>query len=58
MTRVLLYAPGNWDLSIVSKFAPEDEGRTITLRQMVNNQIEHTAAHLDEIRQTRKLHRR
>ncbi|HEY1348179.1 MAG TPA: DinB family protein [Ktedonobacteraceae bacterium] len=58
MTQLLLRAPDNWDLSIVSKFATEDEGRIITLNQMVNNQIEHTAAHLDEIRLTREVHRR
>src|SRR5579859_995901 len=60
LTQLLLHAPDSWDHSIVRKFsgATEDEGRISTLSEMITIQIEHTAAHLDEIRQTRKIHHR
>src|SRR5579859_7205860 len=60
LTPLLLHAPNSWDHSIVRKFsgATEDEGRISTLSEMITIQIEHTAAHLDEIRQTRKIHHR
>ncbi len=58
LTQLLLHVPGMWDHSIVRKFASEDEGHTSTLSEMITLQIEHTTAHLDEIRQTRKVHHR
>ncbi|EFH79747.1 DinB family protein [Ktedonobacter racemifer] len=58
ITQLLLHVPNNWDHAIVSKFTTEDEGRTTTLSDMIAIQIGHTTAHLDEIRQTRKVHHR
>src|SRR5579859_4904607 len=58
ITRLLRQVPDSWDHSIVRKFATEDEGHTATLSDMITIQIEHTTAHLDEIRQTRKIHHR
>lgn len=58
ITHLLRQVPDSWDHSIVRKFATEDEGHTATLSDMITIQIEHTTAHLDEIRQTRKVHHR
>jgi hypothetical protein len=60
LTQLLLHVPDSWDHSIVRKFPgnTEDEGHTSTLSEMITIQIEHTTAHLDEIRQTRKIHHR
>jgi catechol 2,3-dioxygenase-like lactoylglutathione lyase family enzyme len=58
ITQLLLHVPNNWDHSIVRKFTSKDEGHTTTLSDMITIQIEHTTAHLDEIRQTRKIHHR
>ena len=58
ITQLLLHAPESWDHFIVRKFSgnTEDEGHRSTLSEMITIQIEHTAAHLDEIRQTRRVH--
>ncbi len=58
ITQLLQHVPGSWDHSLVRKFTTEDEGHTSTLSDMITIQIEHTTAHLDEIRQTRKIHHR
>jgi catechol 2,3-dioxygenase-like lactoylglutathione lyase family enzyme len=60
ITNVLLHTPESWNHSIVRKFSGqrEDEGHTSTLSGMITIQIEHTAVHLDEIRQTREIHHR
>jgi hypothetical protein len=58
ITQLLRSVPNSWDHSIVRKFTTEDEGHTATLSDMITIQIEHTTAHLDEIRQTRKIHHR
>lgn len=60
LTQLLLHMPNSWDHSIVRKFPghTEEEGQISTLSEMITIQIEHTTAHLDEIRQTRKRHHR
>jgi catechol 2,3-dioxygenase-like lactoylglutathione lyase family enzyme len=60
ITQLLLHVPNSWDHSILRKFAGDakDEGHTSTLNELITIQIEHTTAHLDEIRQTRKIHHR
>ena len=60
ITQLLLHVPPSWDHFIVRKFSAntEDEGHKSTLSEMITIQIEHTTAHLDEIRQTRKVHHR
>jgi catechol 2,3-dioxygenase-like lactoylglutathione lyase family enzyme len=58
ITQLLRSVPNSWDHSIVRKFTTEDEGHTATLSDIITIQIEHTTAHLDEIRQTRKIHHR
>ena len=58
LVQLLLHVPNGWDHFIVRKFAAEDEGQRSTLSTMITIQIEHTAAHLDEIRQTRTVHHR
>jgi catechol 2,3-dioxygenase-like lactoylglutathione lyase family enzyme len=60
ITQLLLHVPESWDHSIMRKFAcnTDDEGHKSTLSELITIQIEHTAAHLDEIRQTRKIHHR
>lgn len=58
ITQLLRHVPNSWDHSLVRKFTAEDEGHTATLSDMITIQIEHTTAHLDEIRQTRKIHHR
>jgi|SRR5579859_2007313 len=58
ITQLLLHVHNGWDHFIVRKFTMEDEGHQSTLSEMITIQIEHTAAHLDEIRQTRKIHQR
>jgi len=58
ITQLLRHVPDSWDHSLVRKFTTEDEGHTSTLSDMITVQIEHTAAHLDEIHQTRKIHHR
>jgi catechol 2,3-dioxygenase-like lactoylglutathione lyase family enzyme len=59
ITQLLLHVPDSWDHFIVRKFSAntEDEGHKSTLSEMITIQIEHTTAHLDEIRQTREIHR-
>lgn len=60
ITRLLLHVPNPWEHTIVRTRGDhgEDEGQTITLRDMISIQIEHTMAHLDEIRQIRTIHHR
>lgn len=56
ITQLLRYMPDSWDHSLVRKFSTKDEGHPATLSDMITIQIEHTTAHLDEIRQTGKIH--
>jgi catechol 2,3-dioxygenase-like lactoylglutathione lyase family enzyme len=60
ITQLLLHVSESWDHSIIRKFGGhrEDESRTSTLSEMITIQIEHTATHLDEIRQVRKIYHR
>jgi len=60
ITRLLPRTPERWEHSIVRtrRDSGEDEGQLTTLSDIITIQIEHTAAHLDEIRQTRKIHQR
>src|ERR1700730_12981935 len=58
ITQLLLHATESWAHFLVRKFSGniEDEGHKSTLSEMITIQIDHTTAHLDEIRQTRGIH--